>query len=89
MPAQVRIEYGVLQHGAYLFAYLVCGLLPEPGKIAFGRIHHAHEHAQRGGLAAAVRPEHTEHLAAMHFQVYTVYGSKTAEALGEIMDRKY
>ena len=80
------VESGVLGQHAGAASDLVAvdgGVEPEhPGLAPIGG-QNAVEHADRGGLAGAVRAEQGEHLAAVDFQIQPVHRDPTGERSGE------
>jgi hypothetical protein len=57
--------------------------LPEQQRLALGGRQQTGEHLHRGRLAAAVRAEESEDLAALDAEAHVVDGDEVAEALGE------
>ena len=58
--------------------------LAEELRLAFGGGKQAGEHLHRGGLAAAIRAEEAEDLAAADGEAHAIDGGEAAEALGEV-----
>ena len=86
MPAEIGIEDGVLQDGSYFFSKRRCGWLAEPGEFTPGGIDDTHEHSQRRGFAAAVRPQHPKDFSLSYFEVELVHGAKAAEVFCKSFD---
>ena len=59
-------------------------LSEQPGLPFAGR-QQSREHLHRRGLAAAVRPEETEDLAAADFEVDVIDGDEVPKALGQVL----
>lgn len=59
--------------------------LAKPRKISGCGIHYIHQHAQCGGLSAAVGTEHSEYVAALHVQVKLIDCAKPSEIFGELL----
>ena len=86
LGAQVAIQGGVLEHEADVAAHVVAlalHVVPGHAGRAAGQPRERAEHADRGRLARAVRPQEAEDLARGHLEIDAAHGLDLAVALGQ------
>src|SRR5690606_20504429 len=86
LGGQVAVERGVLEDEADVPAHLVAfpdHVVTGDERAAAGRVRERAEHADRGGLAGAVRAEEPEHLAGRHLEVDALDGLHFPVRLGQ------
>src|SRR5262245_19671873 len=87
---QILVEGEALRHVADLELDPVAlgqDVEPEAGALPRIRLQQPAQHADGGGLAAAIGPEEADDLSFRHFEIDMVHHHPAAEALGEPCDR--